>query len=588
MQIIGSILAIFILSFSKVAWAVKHINPDAYPNAVKDQIHRPSSAQIRAFGSIREAIIGSATGDKKVAVILVQFNGASGSLTSGNQNIQSPATIDQYFMQMSTYFREVSFTKMTVTPSFFGQSSVSALGETTAVAAGVYTLSHPMEYYGCGDEGRICPGVTTPSSPTDPRANGDYLIRDALLAARATHPGLSTTNFQAVIVMHAGYGNETTTANGDIWSIFYSQDSIITSGGGGFDEGDVVPELENANLGITSPLGVICHEFGHELGLPDLYNTIAAGGTSVVGNWELMDNGPYDGGGANPSHPGAWDKMTLGWATPQTVTRSGSFSLGAIELTPNSGSLLRLPVTNGSPNEYFLVEYRSRSSAGFDQRIPGDGLLVWHVDDDITRTRGISSADPLLSNTVNTGNPHYGVSIVTADGLTINNSNHGNATNAYNNGQFFSSPQSNNFNGDPTGINLLNIRGVGGAAVSVDVGILAVSPSQSILRIVNYPNPAGKGYPHPSGEGHTTIQFQLTRPAKEYQINLYNLSGDLVRKISKDQINLNVVRSADLKWVYEYDWGLTNGDGDLVGSGVFLYLIRADGQSKTGKAVVIR
>ena len=126
----------------------------------------------------------------------------------------------------------------------------------------------------------------------------------------------------------------------------------------------------------------------------------------------------------------------------------------------------------------------------------------------------------------------------------------------------------------------------------MDVSALSVSAHQSISKVINYPNPAGKGYAHPSGEGHTTIQFQLTRPAQDYGINIYTLSADLVKKIGKDDIQLQVGtttgRSADYKWVYEYVWDLTNGDGRHVAPGVYLYMIRADGESKSGKAVIIR
>src|SRR5262249_50953468 len=138
-----------------------------------------------------------------------------------------------------------------------------------------------------------------------------------IIAARnAGYIGLKSVDnggtYDAVIVVHAGNGNETTrNTNGDIWSIFYSQDASVIGGNcnqdvqaqaiaAGFTEGDVVPETEFST--ITSPLGVMCHEFGHSLGLPDLYNTSSIGGTSVVGNWEIMDSGPYENGGANPSH----------------------------------------------------------------------------------------------------------------------------------------------------------------------------------------------------------------------------------------------------------------------------------------------
>src|SRR5262249_21733859 len=161
-----------------------------------------------------------------------------------------------------------SYGKTTLSFGFFGNTTgANPLGSATAQLAGAHTLGHRMEYYGCGDEGSVCSGaVTLPQSGIN--ANGDYLIADSLTAARAASGGPTSSSsggtFDAVVVVHAGNGNETTGGScssstpGDIWSIFYSQDSVISGvAGAGFDEGDVVPETESC--GITSPLGVICH-----------------------------------------------------------------------------------------------------------------------------------------------------------------------------------------------------------------------------------------------------------------------------------------------------------------------------------------
>jgi hypothetical protein len=327
----------------------------------------------------------------------------------------------------------------------------------------------------------------------------------------------------------------------------------------------------------------MCHEFGHSLGLPDLYNTSVNGGTSVVGKWEIMDAGPYENAGNNPSHMGIWDKVFLGWATPRVAV--STTSLGYVEAAP---SALKIPVLNGLPQEYFLIEYRSTTSgAQFDRFIPGTGILIWHIDDAITSSRGIN-ASMGLQNTVNTGSPHYGVSIITADGASIAQ-NQGDAGNAFGNGKNFTDPQSANFSGQPSGINVLNITGIGTGNASMDVEDFHVGASQSILKLINYPNPAGKGYAHPSGPGHTTIQIQLAKPPADLQLNIYTLSGELVRKVGQDEIlHNNRNDDTDYKFVYEFVWDLKNGDGAMVAPGVYLYLARADGLSKSNKAVIIR
>ncbi len=310
----------------------------------------------------------------------------------GQQQYPEPEHHKRVLHQMASYYNEVSYGNIALNIKFYG---ILLASTGTAVAAGAYTLGHPEEYYGCGDEGVGCAGSVATPTPGSVSANGNYLIHDALVKARAADPLLDSAHFDEVIVMHAGNGNETTQfRNGDIWSIFYSQDVVIPTAGGGFDEGDVVPETETS--GIVSPLGVMCHEFGHSLGLPDLYNTSAIGGSSVVGRWEIMDSGPYDGLpnalGANPAHMGAWDKMTLGWVTPTPVTAKASSSLSYVETNP---SMLKIPVLNGLPEEYFLVEYRSPTSgATYDKGIPGQGLLIWHIDDAITSSRGINATTP--------------------------------------------------------------------------------------------------------------------------------------------------------------------------------------------------
>jgi M6 family metalloprotease-like protein len=569
------------------AFAVPHIKPGAYPNRKKDMIHRPTQAQMKRFGSPRNAIIGGASGSKNVAVIITRFPASSN--ISGSNLILNAINIDSYFTAFSNYYNEVSNGNLTLTFRFFGSGTpgLTPLGSATAVAAGSYLMANSEDYYGCGDEG-TCSQVSSPT-PGLISANGNYLIRDALLAARAATTGPTSSNsggtFDAVLVLHAGNGNETTSSAGDIWSIFYSQDAIIAGGGGGFTEGAAFPETE---LGISSPLGVMCHEFGHELGLPDLYNTES--GQTAVGYWDLMDFGAYSGSGANPSHMGAWDKYFLGWSTP-TVVSGGqtTTSLGFVENTTPT-QILKLPVGGPTSEEFFLVEYRSETSgAAYDRSLPGhgQGLLIWHIDDAIARGRGVGS-----SNTVNSGSPHKGVAVVPANGVEVGGSNFGTASDPFTNGQLFTDPLSNTWAGDPSGVGILNISGVGTGTASMTVFASSVTTSVNIVKAVNYPNPAGPRYVHPRGNGMTTIQFQLSRPAHEYSINIYTLSGDLVKKIPQADIrtdcNGRSTCISDYKFVYEYDWDLKNADGRHVAPGVYLYLIRADGEKRTEKMVVIR
>lgn len=80
--------------------------------------------------------------------------------------------------------------------------------------------------------------------------------------------------------------------------------------------GDYTIEPENGGV------GVFAHEFAHDLGLPDLYDTSGntGGAENSTGFWTLMSSGSYgstglpvDGIGSKPIHMGAWEKFQLGW-----------------------------------------------------------------------------------------------------------------------------------------------------------------------------------------------------------------------------------------------------------------------------------
>ena len=85
-------------------------------------------------------------------------------------------------------------------------------------------------------------------------------------------------------------------------------------GGSKYWIGDYTIEPENGGV------GVFVHEFGHDLDLPDLYDTSGntGGGENGTGFWTLMSSGANTGDGRttignNPTHMGAWEKLQLGW-----------------------------------------------------------------------------------------------------------------------------------------------------------------------------------------------------------------------------------------------------------------------------------
>ncbi|UNK70608.1 immune inhibitor A domain-containing protein [Microbacterium sp. H1-D42] len=69
-----------------------------------------------------------------------------------------------------------------------------------------------------------------------------------------------------------------------------------------------------------SGVGVFAHEYGHDLGLPDLYDTSNAA-NSDIDFWDLMSSGSHSGPifQSMPTHMGIWDKWVLGWADPEVI-----------------------------------------------------------------------------------------------------------------------------------------------------------------------------------------------------------------------------------------------------------------------------
>ncbi|MBA2955914.1 M6 family metalloprotease domain-containing protein [Nocardioides sp. MAH-18] len=126
-------------------------------------------------------------------------------------------------------------------------------------------------------------------------------------------------HFQAI---HAGEGEEAGAPEWAIWSHRWYVNPNRTQGPEGAKYGGV--QIGNTGLWIrdytTEPenggLGVFAHEFGHDLGLPDYYDT--KGGENGTGFWNLMSSGSWmshggDAIGTTPNHMGATEKLYLGW-----------------------------------------------------------------------------------------------------------------------------------------------------------------------------------------------------------------------------------------------------------------------------------
>ncbi len=229
-----------------------------------------------------------------------------------------------------------------------------------------------------------------------------------------------------VNIVHQGTGEESGAAATDIWSHSWDLDSArywnnshfgsyttrSACAVGGFVRVNryvIQPELY---AGAMSTVGVFAHEYGHALGLPDLYDT--DGNSEGVGNWSLMAGGSWNGvtrSGDRPAHLDAWSKTKLSWLTPTQIT---SPSPSSVTINPAYLAASAYQFRSGSAasgtGEYFLVENRQRG--GFDAGLPGSGLLVWHIDEAKTNNTGQCIPSGSSCSTV-----HYKVALVQADNL---------------------------------------------------------------------------------------------------------------------------------------------------------------------------
>lgn len=131
----------------------------------------------------------------------------------------------------------------------------------------------------------------------------------------------------------------------------------------------ILPAVDPVSCGPLH-IGVLAHETGHALGLPDLYDY--DGSTQGIGAWGLMGTGSH-GARYSPAHPGAWEKEQLGWVQVDWLRDEDVLML---EPVAQSRTVLRYDAPDATG--YLLFE--NRQQVGSDAELPGHGLLAWRID----------------------------------------------------------------------------------------------------------------------------------------------------------------------------------------------------------------
>lgn len=262
---------------------------------------------------------------------------------------------------------------------YYLENSYGQLDITTTVTRWV-TLHLPKSYY--GSEGAI---EMIRAALTE--LDGEIDLNDFDNDGDGVLDGLA--------VIHQGAGQEYSGNAYDIWS----HSSIIY--GMEFDGVQVrrytiEPELlgETTNM---STIGVVCHEFGHNLGAPDFYDTDysqSGGEYPGTGTWDLMGSGAWNGNmGDRPAGTNMWQKIQLGWVEPVKLTSSTSIT--GMKAAHANAEAYRFDTT--IPGEYFILENRQQEGV-FDSALPGHGLVIYHANDQ-------KIADVVVDNTLNATYP---------------------------------------------------------------------------------------------------------------------------------------------------------------------------------------
>ena len=139
-----------------------------------------------------------------------------------------------------------------------------------------------------------------------------------------------------------------------------------------------------------SGVGVFAHEYGHDLGLPDLYDT-GSGGESQIDFWDLMSTGSHSGPifQSLPTHMGLWDKWVLGWADPLILAPgkdARDVQLGQTSRTPRGtkdGIKIDLPtkvITLADPHSGDMMWYSGADQDWADVRLTRDIAVPNNAD----------------------------------------------------------------------------------------------------------------------------------------------------------------------------------------------------------------
>ena len=270
---------------------------------------------------------------------------------------------------------------------------------------GPVTVSQKYSYYGSNDY-----------NGNDKHA--EQMVYEACLLVDSLYPEIDFSTYDNngdgevdyVYVVYAGYGEADGGSRNTIWPHSY----WITYGGYNLTiDGVKIDKYACGNeVSATSKqhdgIGTFVHEFGHVLGLPDLYGTTSSATHRTLGNWDVMDYGTYNNDGNNPPTYSAYERFFFGWLTPTLITDTTLLTLHdlystneAFLISPND----RHNLIGNDPDTTVFYLLENRQPNRWDDYLAGYGMMLTKVQYDYNKW---------YYNTVNNTASKMGVDIIEA------------------------------------------------------------------------------------------------------------------------------------------------------------------------------
>ena len=353
------------------------------------------AAPVLITGDLEKAAGVAAAQSEPTLVILCRFGDQDSTTSRGSWDAPIFGPYVPGGRSLRDYYHEVSYYQagirgLDLTPA------AETCGPNNDGIVGWYQLSwfdpdsgqtystHPDHVYRAGWEQTAASQYIAAAAVAAADADVNFAAFDTNLPP----DGVISANELHVIIVLAGYeGSYGNTPPPKTWRHHWFMNPGVTldgvklldkNSGGGYS---MVGELDST--GAMIQYGLICHEMGHDLGLPDLYDPTQR--SEGIGEWGLMGSGDWCGTaspGDCPVHLDPWCKNRLGWL-PYTVVPAGDLTAANIPQVETWPTSVYQLWSRGIPGlEYFLVENRQRTGydRGLVRKEPADGLIIWHVN----------------------------------------------------------------------------------------------------------------------------------------------------------------------------------------------------------------